>query len=338
MASITKRGNRWLAQVRRKGFEPFTKAFTSKAEAEAWARQTETKIDVGLTRPAASLALKTTSLGAVLDRYLDEITPHKRSADTERLRLKKLRKAPVCDLALADLSGVHLAAYRDERLAMVKPGTIRRELSLIHHALDLAVKEWGLPPFPNPVKTISLPPLRNARDRRLGHNDALRLKAALAACRNRLVPAVVYLAIETGLRRQEVLGLTWDAIDLDRRTAFIPVTKTGQARTVPLTDDALAVLATIEPTGASLFPFSTNAFKLAWKRVQSRAGLTDLRFHDLRHEALSRFCELGLTIPELAVISGHRDPRMLFRYAHLSADRLASKLRGKSWSLSVERS
>ena len=81
-----------------------------------------------------------------------------------------------------------------------------------------------------------------------------------------------------------------------------------------------------------MFPMATNALKLAWGRLRVRAGLADLRFHDLRHEALSRFCELGLTIPELAVISGHKDPRMLFRYAHLRADDLARKLAGRTWT------
>ena len=76
----------------------------------------------------------------------------------------------------------------------------------------------------------------------------------------------------------------------------------------------------------SPFPVTPNGFRLAWDRLRSRAGLVDFRFHDLRHEAISRFFELGLNIPEVAVISGHKDPRMLFRYAHLRAEELVDRL------------
>ena len=76
----------------------------------------------------------------------------------------------------------------------------------------------------------------------------------------------------------------------------------------------------------SPFPVTPNGFRMAWDRLRSRSGLIDLRFHDLRHEAISRFFELGLNIPEVAVISGHKDPRMLFRYTHLRAADLVDKL------------
>jgi integrase len=75
-------------------------------------------------------------------------------------------------------------------------------------------------------------------------------------------------------------------------------------------------------------PISANAFRLAWERVKRRAGVEDFRFHDLRHEAISRFFEIGLSVPEVALISGHRDPRMLFRYTHLRPETIARKLQG----------
>ena len=74
------------------------------------------------------------------------------------------------------------------------------------------------------------------------------------------------------------------------------------------------------------FPINANAFRLAWDRLRNRAGLVDFRFHDLRHEALSRFFEMGLSIPEVALISGHKDVKMLMRYTHLRAKDLARKL------------
>jgi integrase len=105
-------------------------------------------------------------------------------------------------------------------------------------------------------------------------------------------------------------------------------TKNGEARTVPLSSLALAALPATDnhAAGERVFPLSPNAVRLAWERLKRRAKINDLHFHDLRHEAISRFFELGLSIPEVALISGHRDFKMLFRYTHLRPADVAKKL------------
>ena len=332
MATITKRGNGWSVQVRRKGFSAQYRTFRLKREAEAWARMQEAGVD-RQHAPADLRALRRMTLGDVLRRYLIEVTPRKRSADSERLRLGKVLRAPLCDLALADLTAGPLAAYRDERLRSVRPGTVRRELSLIRHALEIARCEWDVALPDNPLGRVSLPSLRNARTRRLNPGEIERLREALGRARNPLPLAIVTFAIDTGLRRGEILQLRWCHVNIANRTAHIPQTKTGHPRTIPLTDGALAVLSALTCGGEDrVFPMSPVALRLAWDRACIRAGLQDLRFHDMRHEALSRFAELGLTVPELAVISGHRDPRMLFRYTHLRPHDLAAKLAGRCWT------
>ena len=109
--------------------------------------------------------------------------------------------------------------------------------------------------------------------------------------------------------------LQWEHVDLDRRIAYLPLTKNGSLGEVPLSTKAALVLARQRQRNdaTSPLPITPNGFRLTWDRPRSRAGLSDLRFHDLRHEAISRFFELGLNIPKVAVISGHKDPRMLFR-------------------------
>lgn len=337
MATITKRKGGWSVQVRRKGYAARNKTLPTKAEALVWGREQEALIDKRQL-PVCEAQLKTTSLGQLMEQYRSMVTPNKRSADTERLRLGRMMNDPVMATVLIDLKPGNFATYRDRRLAEVKPGTVRRELYLFANAIDIATKEWAFPFRSNPVRLISLPIANDARDRRLEKGEVEALKNALATSRNPYIAPIVELAIETGLRRREVLELTWSNIDTTRRVALIPQTKTGQPRTIPLTDRALSLLADIQRgNGDQLFPITLNAFKQAWKRVQKRSGLEDLRFHDLRHEALSRFCELGLSVPELSVISGHKDPRMLFRYAHLRADDLARKLAGRSWSEQMNR-
>ncbi|MCJ2186464.1 integrase [Novosphingobium beihaiensis] len=335
MATITKRKNGWCVQVRRRGYAARNNTFPTKTEARAWGREQEALIDKGQL-PITEVQLKVTRLAQLIEQYRSTVTPSKRSAETERLRLGRMMGDMIMDRLLIDLKPGDFAAYRDRRLAVVKPGTVRRELYLFANAIDVATKEWGYPFRSNPVRLISLPIANDARDRRLEGDEAETLRKALSASRNPFILPIVELAIETGLRRREVLELTWSNVDATRRIAFIPQTKTGQPRTIPLTDCALTIITTLTRSDDDrLFPITLNAFKQAWKRVQKRSGLEDLRFHDLRHEALSRFCELGLSVPELSVISGHKDPRMLFRYAHLRADDLARKLAGREWGAEV---
>lgn len=330
LATISKRAGGWFVQVRRKGYEPEYKTLPTKEAADRWARERETLIDQGAL-PVSRKGLRTTTLGDLIRRYVTEVTPTKLSADTERLRLRKMLKAPLCEIVLADLSSGPIAAYRDKRALEVKPGTIARELSLLHNVLEVARREWGIGITSNVVAQVRRQPVKNARDRRLMPGELKRLLEALRGTRNALIKPAVLLAIETAMRRGELLNLTWNAVDLHCRTAHIPHTKTGYGRTIPLTDQAVAILTALPRDEDRVLPLSAMALKLAWNRLRKRAGMPDLHFHDLRHEAISRFAEMALTTVELSVISGHRDPRMLFRYAHLRPADLARKLTGRSW-------
>ena len=333
MATITKRTNGWSVQIRRKGYQQQTRTLPTKAEAQAWARQQEGRIDRALA-PINLRVLKGTTLRNVIERYLLEVTPTKDSEYTEAARLKKvLREQAFCDLALADLTPKVFADYRTARLSTVKPGTVHRELGLIRHALEVARREWDIDLPANPLDRVKRPRLANARDRRLGHGEYERLKVALQRTRNPLVGSVVEFAVQTAMRRGEILALRWEQVNWTQRTAYIADSKTGVPRTIPLLDCALAVLQRLQPELASgaVFPMSMEALKQAWERARNRAGLGDLHFHDLRHEAISRFCEMGLTLPEVALISGHKDPRMLFRYVNLRPADLAKKLAGRGW-------
>ncbi|UUR08282.1 integrase [Sphingomonas glaciei] len=333
MATITKRKNGWSVQIRRKGYPQQTRTLPTKVEAQAWAREQEGRIDRALA-PLNLRVLKGTTLRDILERYIREVSPTKDSVYTEAARLKKvLREQAFCDLALADLNSRVFADYRTARLAKVKPGTVHRELGLIRHALEVARHEWDIDLPSNPLDRVKRPQLANARDRRLAHGEYERLKVALKRTRNPLVASVVEFAIQTAMRRGEILALKWEQVNWHERTAFIADSKTGVPRTIPLLDGALAVLRQLRPELACgrVFPMSTEALKQAWERARDRAELGDLHFHDLRHEGISRLCEMGLTLPEVALISGHKDPRMLFRYVNLRPADLAKKLIGREW-------
>ncbi|WP_188262862.1 integrase [Azospirillum tabaci] len=323
MASFRKRGTKWQVQVRREGHPPISRTFIKKADAEAWARQ----IEAGIERsdlPIDTTMLRTTTLADLLIRYRDTVTVEKRGKRDETYRINKMLGHAICGLPLVKLTPASMARYRDARLEEVQPETVRRELTILRHALEVARREWGIPLTGNAVAEVKKPAPAHARNRRLNSDELERL---LAACRrSKLLAPIVQFAVETGMRRGEIIAMRWRDADLDRRILNIPHTKNGHARTIPLSSAAIGILNSIQRNDERVFPISANALNLAWQRLRKRAGTSDLRFHDLRHEAVSSFFERGLSVPEVALISGHRDARMLFRYTHLKPEEVAKKL------------
>jgi len=326
MASIRKRGERWQVQVRRKGHSPLNRTFDLKRDAQTWARETERALERG-TQAQALIDAREISFDALLKRYGEQVTPSKRGADVERYRIKSLRAHGIAQITLANLRPADFARYRDERLTRVQAGTVLRELSLAQRVLEVASLEWGLFLPENPAKRISKPKAPPPRERRLyPAEEALLMKAARRSKSPLLYPAIV-LALETAMRRGELLSLKWCNLDLEQRLATLEETKTGRPRSIPLTERATALLRSLEGHDPErVLPGSANALRLAWQRLTKGSGIENLTFHDLRHEAVSRLFEKGLSIPEVALISGHQDPRMLFRYTHLKASDLVQKL------------
>ena len=129
------------------------------------------------------------------------------------------------------------------------------------------------------------------------------------------------------MRRGELLSLEWKHVHLDKSWAHLPMTKNGGGRDVPLSIRALdEVQALPRDISGVVFPISISALRGLWDRSLRQADIQDLHFHDLRHEATSRFFELGLNVVEVAAITGHKDLKMLQRYTHLRAEDLARKL------------
>lgn len=203
---------------------------------------------------------------------------------------------------------------------------------ILGHVFEVARKEWGIQVH-NPVRDINLPANGKARDRRLqaglnGDDEETLLLAACQEARSPYLLPIVQLAIETAMRQSELINLRWEYIDLNRRTAHLPDTKNGESRTAPLSTTAANVLRSLpRAIHGQVFPgLSAEAIKRVYIRAMRQAGIEDLHFHDLRHEATTRFFELGLNIMEVASITGHKYLRMLHRYTHLKAEDLARKL------------
>lgn len=314
MATIRKKNDKWHVQVRRKGYPAVSRSFQLKDWAIRWAQETERNISKGLILPSIS-DLKGYLLRDLLERYLREITPTKRGVESEKYRLQQFLRDPISSLSLNLLSPMVLAAYRDRRLTEVSSASVRRELNIIRHCLEIAQKEWGIPIPNNPVKGLRLPLEGPSRTRRPSSDEIAKLLQEAAKRVWYLVP-IIKFAMATGMRRGEILSLAWMDIDQAKQIALLKLTKNGHPRAVPLSPVALEVIASLPKDDSRLFPVSPNGLRLAWGRLCKAAGVEDLHFHDFRHEAISRFFEMGLTHPEVAQISGHKEIKMLFRYAH----------------------
>ncbi len=325
MASIRKRGTAWQVQVRRAGLPPCTRTFRLKADAEHWGRLVEAEIDRG-DLPDGRQALRGKSLADLFRLYRDKVTPTKRGALQERYRLEQFLVHNISAVPLERLTPAIFARYRDKRINEGGPLTVRRELALIRHVIEVARKEWGIPLRDNPLGQISYPPVSKPRHRRLSKGEYDQIVMACKSVRTQWLRQVFLIAIETGMRRGELVSIRWTDLDLDQRTLHLPMTKNGHPRTIPLSTKAVEIIRSVPKTDERVFPITANALRLAWERLRRRAGITDLHFHDLRHEAISRFFEKGLSVPEVALISGHRDYRMLFRYTHLRAEDIVGKL------------
>ena len=323
VATFRKRHDKWQAIVRNKSIGTTSKSFHSKLEAKRWAFETERSIEANTFD---KLHPSSVSLGDCLGRYQTLITPQKRGCDAENRRINRLLKDPISAVMLDKLTSKTLAQFRDRRLNDGNRAS-QYDLVIIRHCLKIAINEWDFLLDKNPADSVKMPPNSKPRKRRLTDAEYRLILQAADKSLNPYIRPIIIFAIETAMRQSEILNIEWSHIDWQKRTVLLPLTKNGTSREVPLSEIAYEILLKQKEQHLDApFPLTGNAIRLAWNRVKKRAKITDLRFHDLRHEAISRFFELGLSLPEVALISGHKDPRMLFRYTHLRAEDIVSKL------------
>lgn len=327
MASIRQRAGKWQARVRRKGYPDEVASFNTKTDAQTWARSIESAMDQGAYQSTQSA--KDILLADVLRRYMHEVTPSKRGAQREAEGIQFMLRQKMASYSMTNLTPAVIAGYRDYRLKTVGAGTIIRELSILSGIISHARKEWSLP-VANPCILVRKPPTPPGRTRLLTMDEETRLLDELKPVRRRspwMVPLVM-LALESAMRRGELLALRWEHLNLASQTAHLPLTKNGTARTVPLSRKAVAILEGLPNCGAAgpVFPISHMTLHNCFVAACDRAGIDDLTFHDLRHAATSRLAEKLPNVIELAAVTGHQTIQMLKRYYHPRAEALARKL------------
>lgn len=339
MATIEKRETQdgktsYRVKVRLKGYPVQTATFSKMTDAKKWVQDTESAIREG--RHFKTTEAKKHTFAELIDRYTRDVLPSKKDGDKQAAQLAWW-KEQLGAYSLADITPPLLAEYRDKlaggmtsRGTVRNPATVVRYMAALSHAFTIAVKEWQWLDD-SPMRKVTKPKEARGRVRFLSEDERTRL---LTACKDSTSPylyTVVVLALSTGMRQGELMGLTWDDIDLNRGRAILHDTKNGDRRAVHLSGHALEQvkeLAKVRRLDTKmLFPEKARAGKkpvkpidlrAPWEKALEKAEIEDFHFHDLRHSAASYLAMNGATLAEIAEVLGHKTLAMVKRYAHLS--------------------
>lgn len=342
VASIVKMPRGWRAFISRAGRRE-SRVFDTRQQAADWAAAREAEIIAGEVTGSAH------TLSAAIDRYERHAVPMMRSSRSESARLAILRRSSLASITLRTLTPQHIVEWRDARLAQTReragtpitPGTVIREMGTLRSVLEYArlTLQWI---SANPARDARRPPEPPARRRLLSDAEVSALlnvwgyTGTVETVQHEAAVALL-LALETGMRAGELLGLTHDRVDLDARVARLEVTKNGDQREVPLSRRAVALLSSMQGrrlkhvramrADGRVFHLDSATLGVLFRRACAACEppITGARFHDSRATAITRLAP-RLQPLELARMIGHRDVSELLTYYRESAASIAARL------------
>ena len=339
MASILRRKQKskitFRVCVKRQGIKRIYKTFNTRTEAKRWARSMEVKLDRGDYSDYSEAGKLT--LGDIAKRYIKgEYHRKKKGWRYEEYRYGQLLEDPISKVNLLRLSSKHLAEYRDRRLEEVESATWNKDFNFISVIINTAIFEWGIYLPNNPckmIKRLKEPPPRN---RVLEDWEHVKLLEACAKSDNPYLKSAYIFSLETAMRQAEMLNARYQNINFKKLTLYIPDTKTGylskeetSERTIPLSNLAIqTVMKLPRDFGGRIFPVTRDSINKHWMRAKKKAGIKDYRWHDNRRTAITwMFEKKGLSVPEVQVISGHKNPLVLLNtYTKLNPTKIAQKI------------
>lgn len=322
MPSFEKRSGRIRCKVTVNGRRE-SATFDTKAEAKFWAE--------AMTKGQVTSRRNQLPFSDVLLRYSKEVSPTRAGHAWETIRINRWRRQDWTRMPISSIQPMHMAQYRDDRLREVSAGTVLREFGLLSAIFERARRDWQYITT-NPVKDVVEPTQPPDRRRRItdGEIDALLIaldyrRWDVPVTKSHRVALSFLLALETGMRSGEILGLT-PATIFDRKV-HLPRTKNGMARDVPLSAEAVNIIGLI-PRGKPnepLFGLTSASRDALFRKARDKAGIDNMTFHDSRAEAVFRLSK-KLNVLELAAVIGHRDISSLQFYYRTTAEELADKL------------
>ena len=311
MASFRKRKDKWQARIQKKGYPVACKSFKKLIDAKCWANKVEREYDLDIyDSPKSMITLKD-----ALSKYLKEVTPFKKRPKIESYRIHAWQKTSLSNKFLNQIKTSDLVPWRDHMISSnYQPNTIRLHLAVLSHLYTIAQSEWGFENVQNPVKNLCRPRLISSTTKRITDKD---IQLLIKNTYSPDLPLLIQLGLLSGMRRSELIKLHWQDIDWEREIIYLKNTKNGDTRRVPLFKSIKKLLKPRIKHQGKIFSIAEQAVTVAFRRACFRSNLKNISFHSLRHEAITRFFEQGLTIPEVAFISGHKSWSMLRRYTHL---------------------
>jgi integrase len=340
MASIQKRGNSFRVRIFRKSKPSISNTFNNRHDAEKWARLIEVQLEQGtyIEKSITKYIPEEITIQEAIDRHIKSHVINKSNSRSEIGILQILSKKWV-DRKLNSISKIDVIHLRDELVSLNRASsTINHYYNAISKLFQTAINEWGVP-LDNPTTAIRRAPEPIGRMKRFCHEAELIFLKECSGFESIRLREIVIVAIETGMRCGELLTMRWEDIDLKNRKVLLRKTKNGCSRNVPLSSRALSTLNEIYKVDSHLVVFPFNHWELRRqfnkvlnickeKYTQRPNPFEDIRFHDLRHEAISRLSDKGLNVIELSYISGHKTLSMLKRYTHPDLMTLINKIDG----------
>jgi len=261
------------------------------------------------------------------EKYIPHVKLYKRSWETDREIIDR-RLMPIWGkMKISEITGDDIQAYQRGLIAEgLKPGSVNRYMALVKFIFSLAEK-WELIDK-SPARGLSMLADNNHKERYLTREETARLLHELNACNSEVVPDLIEFLILTGARKSEATNARWEDIDFERSLWTVPMSKSGKPRHIPLSGAAIAVLERRRKNGSDyVFPNPATgrpigSFHNTWDRIRTKAGIPDVRIHDLRHNFASLLINNGRSLYEVQKLLGHADISTTQRYAHLSQDTL----------------
>jgi integrase len=321
--------------IKRQGIKTIVKTFELKSEAKKWARKMEVKLDKGDYSDYTEAGKLT--LGDVAKRYIDGgYHLKKKGARYEEYRYGQLLEDTISGVNLLRLSSKHLAEYRDRRLLEVQPATWNKDFNFVSVLINTAIFDWGIYLPNNPCKMIKRSKEPAPRLRVLEDEEYDRLLQACGEVDLIYLDKTFVFSIETTVRQGELLNAMWEHVNFEKRTLYIPDTKTGYLskdltsnRTIPLSSLALQTLQQLpRHISGKIFPITRDQLNQKWKLAKKKAKIKDYHWHDNRCTGISWcFEKKNLDVSEVMTISGHKSPTILLkRYTKLNPTKIAMKL------------
>jgi integrase len=323
MATIVKRGDNWRAQIRKTGCKTLSATFSKKVMAERWAREREAELEQG------RFVKEDPDFGVLIQRYIDEILPLKPMQRSHVATMRGLKRQVIGN-KVSEIDATWMLAYAKGQT--IAPSTLAQKFTFLGLVLRTADTFWGVRPNWDEwnrgrkgLTTMGLIGRSIERDRRVSDDE---IEQVLDSMQSSLpMDDLIAFAVDSAMRLSEVTRIQWADLDMVKKTVVIrdrkhPKKKRGNHQTVPLLGRAFDIAKQQMKWAPEIFPYDPNSISAAWHRAIVRAGFEDLRWHDLRHEGISRLFEKGYGVEQVAIVSGHTDWRMLRRYTHLKPESL----------------